>query len=58
VNNKLAYLPKQARSTKITTRCRVTGRAHQALRNVQLARMEFRRLTREGALLGLKLGRN
>jgi len=53
----LAHLPRQSRITKFSTRCRVTGRAHQALRNVQLARMEFRRATREGSLLGLKLGR-
>ncbi len=53
----LTYLPKQSRLTKITTRCRVTGRSHQALRNVQLARMEFRRAMREGFLTGLKLGR-
>ncbi len=43
--------------TKSTTRCRVTGRAHQALRNVHLARMEFRRVMREGSLVGFKLGR-
>lgn len=54
---KLAHMPKQGRSTRTTTRCRVTGRTNQALRNVQLARMEFRRATREGLLSGLKLGR-
>ncbi len=53
----LVHLPKQSRVTKVTTRCRVTGRSRQAFRNIQLARMEFRRAMREGLLTGLKLGR-
>jgi ribosomal protein S14 len=57
VSISLVYLPKQSRSTKLSTRCRVTGRTHQAFRKSQLARMEFRRVMREGLLLGVGLGR-
>jgi ribosomal protein S14 len=53
----LARLPRQSRMTRAKTRCRVTGRTHQASRNINLARMEFRRVMREGSLAGFKLGR-
>jgi ribosomal protein S14 len=54
----VSSLPRQSRTTRANTRCRVSGRAHQAFRNVQLARMEFRRAMREGSMVGLRLGRS
>lgn len=54
----IAALPRQSRVTRSNSRCRVSGRAHQVYRNVQLARMEFRRAMREGSMLGLRLGRS
>jgi len=56
-NLSLARLPRQSRVTRAKTRCRVTGRTHQAFRNINLARMEFRRAMREGSMAGFKLGR-
>ena len=52
-----AQLSRNAAVTKHTTRCRVSGRAHQAMRDVQLARMQLRQQMAEGRLLGFRLGR-
>jgi ribosomal protein S14 len=50
-------LSRAAAVTQQSTRCRVSGRARQAFRDVQLARMHFRQHMAEGRLGGYRLGR-
>ena len=52
-----AGLSRNAATTKHTTRCRISGRANQAMRGVQLARMQLRQQVAEGRLLAFRLGR-
>lgn len=57
VKLQLSALPRYSSLTQQNTRCRVSGRARQVSRDVQLARMSFRQLSREGRLLAYRLGR-
>jgi len=46
-----ANLPRASVVTAHKTRCRVSGRTHQAFRDVQLARLQLRQQFGEGRLL-------
>lgn len=52
-----SQLPRASVTTRHNTRCRLSGRARQAFRDTQLARMQFRQQFAEGRLLGYRLGR-
>ncbi len=52
-----AALTQRGSQTKHTTRCRLSGRSHQALRDIQLSRMQSKQLMWEGRLLSFRLGR-
>jgi ribosomal protein S14 len=51
-------LPRSTTTSRHNTRCRFSGRARQAFRDTQLARMQFRQQMAEGRLLGYRLGRS
>jgi ribosomal protein S14 len=52
-----AVLSRMTATTRHNTRCRVSGRARQAFRDTQLARMHFRQYMSEGRLQNYRLGR-
>lgn len=50
----LRKLPRDASPTRLTRRCRVTGRPRGVLRDFELSRIKFRELAHKGQIPGVK----
>ncbi|SDN17863.1 30S ribosomal protein S14 [Alkalicoccus daliensis] len=50
----LRKLPRDSSPTRLTRRCKVTGRPHAVLRKFELSRIEFRNRAHKGQLPGVK----
>ncbi|MCG1009748.1 30S ribosomal protein S14 [Salinicoccus sp. ID82-1] len=50
----LRKLPRDSSPTRLTRRCRVTGRPRGVLRDFELSRIKFRELAHKGQIPGVK----
>ena len=51
---KLAKLPRNSSKTRIHNRCKLTGRSRGVYRKLEISRIEWRRLSSEGQVPGMK----
>jgi small subunit ribosomal protein S14 len=49
----LSQLPRDASPTRLTNRCKITGRRHAFIRRFQLSRLTFRELATSGLIPGV-----
>jgi len=54
VQEAFAKLPRNSCPTRLTRRCRITGRAHAVYRKLGVSRIMLRELTLKGALPGMR----
>jgi small subunit ribosomal protein S14 len=50
---KLASMPRDASSTRLRNRCRITGRSRGYLRKFEMSRIKFRELSHKGEIPGV-----